>query len=189
MGGNHLGYGGLMMFVMTFLYELMSMPAMGEVTPPPLPLLPFPSHQQLVFQRREQAMFFHFGVNTFSGREQGDGTESPSIFNPEGLVGNLHASKLSIVTCSKWNGAPESHSCVSVWPSPWFVEQGLKWFASFTGVTMIFSCNETPMMFFFHGAYWLLVYHGRGRKRRFAKELERTCGQFRCLRTNESQVG
>lgn len=94
MGGNYLGFGGLLMVfvVMTFLYELMmSMPAMGEVIitppPPPLPLLPFPSHQQLVFQRREQAMFFHFGVNTFSGREQGDGTEDPSIFNPEGLVG------------------------------------------------------------------------------------------------------
>lgn len=92
MGGNSLGFGGLLMvFVMTSLYELMrSTPAMGEVItppPPPLPLLPFPSHQQLVFQRREQAMFFHFGVNTFSGREQGDGTEDPSIFNPEGLVG------------------------------------------------------------------------------------------------------
>lgn len=89
MGGNYFGYGRFMMFVITFLYELVNMPAMGEVTPPPLPLLPFPSHQQLVFQRREQAMFFHFGVNTFSGREQGDGTEDPSIFNPEGLVGNL----------------------------------------------------------------------------------------------------
>ena len=30
-------------------------------------------------------MFVHFTVNTFTGKEWGDGTESPSIFNPEKL--------------------------------------------------------------------------------------------------------
>lgn len=58
--------------------------------PPPLPLMPLPSHRQLKFQRQEQAMFFHFGVNTFAGNEQGDGTDDPSIFNPTGLVLSLY---------------------------------------------------------------------------------------------------
>ncbi|MEP6764898.1 MAG: alpha-L-fucosidase [Gemmatimonadaceae bacterium] len=46
---------------------------------------PKPSHSQLEWQRDEMAMFLHFGVNTFTDREWGDGTESPSIFNPSAL--------------------------------------------------------------------------------------------------------
>ncbi|MEP6781003.1 MAG: alpha-L-fucosidase [Gemmatimonadaceae bacterium] len=44
-----------------------------------------PSHSQLAWQRDEMAMFLHFGVNTFTDREWGDGTENPSIFNPTAL--------------------------------------------------------------------------------------------------------
>ncbi|HEX9564636.1 MAG TPA: alpha-L-fucosidase [Gemmatimonadaceae bacterium] len=41
-----------------------------------------PSPSQLEWQRDELALFLHFGVNTFTNREWGDGTENPSIFNP-----------------------------------------------------------------------------------------------------------
>jgi alpha-L-fucosidase len=44
-----------------------------------------PSRAQLDWQRDELAMFIHFGVNTFSNREWGDGKESPSSFNPTAL--------------------------------------------------------------------------------------------------------
>src|ERR1051325_8119351 len=52
-----------------------------------LPVLnrPVPSPAQLTWHRDELAMFLHFGVNTFTNREWGDGTESPSIFNPIAL--------------------------------------------------------------------------------------------------------
>ena len=46
---------------------------------------PRPTPSQLLWQQDELAMFIHFGVNTFSDREWGDGKESPSIFNPTAL--------------------------------------------------------------------------------------------------------
>src|SRR5687767_4169662 len=47
--------------------------------------VPVPSPAQLEWQRDELALFLHFGVNTFTDREWGDGTESPSIFAPTAL--------------------------------------------------------------------------------------------------------
>jgi alpha-L-fucosidase len=46
---------------------------------------PRPSASQLLWQRDELAMFLHFGVNTFTDREWGDGTEDPAIFAPSQL--------------------------------------------------------------------------------------------------------
>jgi alpha-L-fucosidase len=60
------------------------MPRGRGVALPPLNR-PIPSPAQLQWHRDELAMFLHFGVNTFTNREWGDGTESPSIFNPTSL--------------------------------------------------------------------------------------------------------
>jgi len=43
---------------------------------------PRPSGAQLEWQDDELAMFLHFGVNTFTDREWGDGREDPAIFSP-----------------------------------------------------------------------------------------------------------
>ena len=44
-----------------------------------------PSKRQLDWYELESYAFIHFGVNTFTNREWGEGTEPESIFNPENL--------------------------------------------------------------------------------------------------------
>lgn len=46
---------------------------------------PRPTPAQLAWQRDELALFLHFGINTFTGREWGDGTEDPALFDPRSL--------------------------------------------------------------------------------------------------------
>lgn len=44
-----------------------------------------PTPRQLRWQQLELTGFFHFGINTFTGREWGDGKEDPRLFNPTEL--------------------------------------------------------------------------------------------------------
>jgi alpha-L-fucosidase len=44
-----------------------------------------PSPRQLRWQQLELTGFIHFGINTFTNKEWGDGTESPQLFNPTAL--------------------------------------------------------------------------------------------------------
>lgn len=44
-----------------------------------------PTPRQLRWQQLELTAFFHFGINTFTGKEWGTGKEDPKIFNPASL--------------------------------------------------------------------------------------------------------
>ena len=44
-----------------------------------------PTARQIAYESMEFFCFIHFTVNTFTGREWGDGTEPESIFNPTEL--------------------------------------------------------------------------------------------------------
>lgn len=44
-----------------------------------------PSEKQLAWQQMEFTAFLHFGINTFTDNEWGDGTDSPELFNPTAL--------------------------------------------------------------------------------------------------------
>jgi len=69
----------------TLLLVATMMLSCKEQSNPPAPYGPVPSAAQLEWQKMEYNMFIHFGPNTFTNVEWGDGKEDPKVFNPTDL--------------------------------------------------------------------------------------------------------
>jgi alpha-L-fucosidase len=92
-------------------------------------LRPRPSRAQLAWQQDELALFFHFGVNTFTNREWGDGKEDPAIFNPShfdarqwAAAARAAGARAAILTAKHHDGFclwPTKTTTHSVAKSPW----------------------------------------------------------------------
>jgi alpha-L-fucosidase len=90
---------------------------------------PRPSASQLDWQRDELALFLHFGINTFTDREWGDGKEDPAIFAPGRLDARAWAKtardagfRAVILTAKHHDGFclwPTRTTTHSVAKSPW----------------------------------------------------------------------
>ena len=85
---------------------------------PPVPYGPCPTPQQVQWQRMETNMFCHFGPNTFTGAEWGNGAEPEDLFNPTAL------------NCDQWVAVAKAagfagiiitakhHDGFCLWPNP-----------------------------------------------------------------------
>lgn len=91
---------------------------MAACTSTPEPYGTLPSAAQVEWQKMETNMFVHFGPNTFSGAEWGNGKESEDLFNPSDL------------DCSQWTTTAKAagfkgviitakhHDGFCLWPNP-----------------------------------------------------------------------
>jgi alpha-L-fucosidase len=78
---------------------------------------PRPSPSQLEWQRDELALFLHFGVNTFSDREWGDGKEDPAIFAPDALDARQWARTAKAAGFRTMILTTKHHDGFCLWPS------------------------------------------------------------------------
>ncbi len=80
-------------------------------------LRPTPTASQLAWQRDEFALFLHFGVNTFSDREWGDGSESPTSFTPSRLDARQWARAAKAAGAKAMILTAKHHDGFCLWPT------------------------------------------------------------------------
>jgi len=120
--------------------------------------LPIPTKYQLQWHEMEFYLFAHFGPNTFTDKEWGEGTESEDIFNPENLdcrqwcrIAKAAGAKGIIITAKHHDGFclwPSKYSTHTVRESKWKNGQGdvLKELAK--------ACRETGLKFGVYISPW-----------------------------------
>ena len=84
-----------------------------------------PSARQLAWQDLEYTAFIHFGMNTFTNREWGDGKEDPSWFNPTELDARQWASVARDAGMRMILMLAKHHDGFCLWPSA-YTEHSVK---------------------------------------------------------------
>ncbi len=115
----------LILLVSVIISECIFAQSLQKNITAPAPVHPLPSPQQMAWHEMEMNAFVHFTTNTFTGREWGNGDESPSVFNPSKLNVNQWVTVLRdagfkglILTC-------KHHDGFCLWPSN-YTEHSIK---------------------------------------------------------------
>ena len=85
---------------------------------PPAPYGALPSDAQLKWQKMETNMFIHFGPNTFTSAEWGDGTESADVFAPSDLDCRQWAATAKAAGMKGIIITAKHHDGFCLWPNP-----------------------------------------------------------------------
>ncbi len=117
-----------------------------------------PSARQLDWQRLEFNAFIHFGINSFTGKEWGDGAYDPGLFNPKKLDARQWARvikeagmTMAIITAKHHDGFclwPSEFTKHSVAASPWKKGKGD------VVADVAAACREYGLKFGFYLSPW-----------------------------------
>ena len=108
----------LTMLVLTGLLFSCGGPSGGGTAPGPEPYGPVPTDGQLRWQQMERNLFLHFGPNTFSGKEWGDGKEPEDLFAPTDLDCRQWARTAAAAGFKGLILTAKHHDGFCLWPNP-----------------------------------------------------------------------
>lgn len=84
-----------------------------------------PNENQLRWFEMEQYAFIHFGVNTFTGKQWGNGTEDPAIFDPKHLDCDQWVTAIKAAGLRGMVLTAKHHDGFCLWPSA-YTEHSVK---------------------------------------------------------------